>query len=152
MQGVSLGRDILPDGRDAVFRNLDLRSHRNELFLEVVVFLPCRWRVVAVVIGLLPLQQKQHINSKIGHTFYIAFTRNNFAYALSWIICACHVGTGGIVRWFLSLPLWKPLGKMGLSFYLVHVLIQAIVTNKQPLYFNNITVVSRIKAIELLKS
>lgn len=120
--------------------------------VDIVMWILSIGTVVAVVIGLLPLQQKQHINSKIGHTFYIAFTRNNFAYALSWIICACHVGTGGIVRWFLSLPLWKPLGKMGLSFYLVHVLIQAIVTNKQPLYFNNITVVSRIKAIELLKS
>ncbi|CAO1316792.1 unnamed protein product [Diamesa tonsa] len=96
--------------------------------------------IVAVVVGLLPLQQKENENSKIGHTFYLAFTRNNFAYALSWIICAGHVGTGGIVRWFLSLSLWKPLGKMGLSFYLVHVLIQAIVPNKQPLYFSNATV------------
>lgn len=106
--------------------------------------------VAAVVIGLLPLQQEEHIDAKIGHAFYLAFTRNNFAYALSWIICACHVGTGGIVRWFLSLSLWKPLGKMGLSFYLVHLLIQGIVPNKQPLYFNEVTVVSGNKAIELL--
>lgn len=120
--------------------------------VDVVMWVLSIGTVVAVVIGLLPLQQKEHINSKFGHAFYIAFTRNNFAYALSWIICACHVGTGGIVRWFLSLSFWKPLGKMGLSFFLVHVLIQAIVPNKQPLYFNNVTVVSRMKVIELLES
>lgn len=119
---------------------------------DIVMWILSIGTFVAVVIGLLPLQQKEYIDAKYGHAMYLAFTKNNYAYALSWIICACHVGTGGVVRWFLSLQLWKPLGKMGLSFYLVHVLVQSIVPVKQPLYFNNLTVVSRIKAIELLQS
>ncbi|CAO1362003.1 unnamed protein product [Diamesa serratosioi] len=108
--------------------------------VDIVMWILSIGTFVAIVIGLYPLQQKEHIDKRYGHAFYLAFTRNNFAYALSWIICACHVGTGGIVRWFLSLQLWKPLDKLGLSFYLVHAIIQSIVPVKQPLYFNDINV------------
>lgn len=40
---------------------------------------------------------------------------------------------------FLSLPLWKPLSRIGLSIYITHMLaILAIFgTQKQPAYFND---------------
>lgn len=39
---------------------------------------------------------------------------------------------------FLSLPMWKPLSRLGLSIYLTHILAVLAIfgTQKQPAYFN----------------
>jgi hypothetical protein len=54
-----------------------------------------------------------HVNntSLLANAFYLAFYRNGWAVAMAWMIFACHNGTGGIIRWFLQLPQWQPLGK-----------------------------------------
>ena len=43
--------------------------------------------------------------------------------AICWVVFACHQHeTGGIIRKFLSLELWQPLSKIGLSIYVAHLL------------------------------
>ncbi|CRK93494.1 CLUMA_CG007030, isoform A [Clunio marinus] len=51
-------------------------------------------------------------------------------------------GSGGIIRWFLSLKQWKPIGRMGLSIYLTHRIYEmiSILPQKQTLHFDFITV------------
>lgn len=57
--------------------------------------------------------------------------------SVSWIIFACHAFSG-FVNSFLSLSVWKPLAKIGLSIYLTHVLCQIAMfgTQKQPAYYS----------------
>jgi hypothetical protein len=47
-------------------------------------------------------------------------------------------------RWFLSLPEWQVIARMGLSIYLVHVVYQLVtmMNQKQPLYFEFTSMVS----------
>jgi peptidoglycan/LPS O-acetylase OafA/YrhL len=52
---------------------------------------------------------------------YDATYRPFWSLAICYIVFACHQHqTGGFIRWFLSLNLWQPLSKMGLSIYIFH--------------------------------
>lgn len=84
------------------------------------------------------------------HAFFNAFQRNLWACALCWIIFACqHLKTGGIIRWFLSLPQWQPIGRMGLSLYLISPVYQVlmILNQRVPLFLNVWQLVSFYKDI-----
>lgn len=72
------------------------------------------------------------------HSLYGSFFRIASSISVAWIIFACQNGSGGIVRWFLSLKQWQPFGRMGLSIYLVHRMYQIITTYnlKQPMQFD----------------
>lgn len=74
----------------------------------------------------------------LANAFYLAFYRNSFALATAWMVFGCHNGTGGIIRFFLQLPQWQPLARMGLSLYLLGFMFQHfIVMNiKVPIYFD----------------
>jgi peptidoglycan/LPS O-acetylase OafA/YrhL len=61
-----------------------------------------------------------------------AFSRILWTIGLCWIIFACQkLQTGGIVRWFLSLPQWQPIGRMGLSIYIIHCFYQKTIIFNQ---------------------
>lgn len=52
---------------------------------------------------------------------YNALFRSIWGLSICWIVFACQsLNTGGIIRWFLSLSMWQPLSKIGLSIYLFH--------------------------------
>ncbi|CAG9806050.1 unnamed protein product [Chironomus riparius] len=73
------------------------------------------------------------------HITFLALHRNLWAIALCWIIFACqNLKTGGIIRWFLSLPQWQPISRMGLSMYLIGAVYQvmSILNQRVPLYLN----------------
>lgn len=70
--------------------------------------------------------------SPIFNAAYIAFHRLAWAVAICWIIFACHkLKTGGVIRWFLSLPQWQPIATMSLSIYLVHPMYQTLTMYNQ---------------------
>ncbi|KAG5684553.1 hypothetical protein PVAND_013778 [Polypedilum vanderplanki] len=78
-------------------------------------------------------------SSVAAHTFYIAIHRNVWAVGLCWIIFACqNIKTGGFIRWFLFLPQWQPISRMGLSMYMVGEVYQVymILNQRVPLYIN----------------
>jgi hypothetical protein len=65
--------------------------------------------------------------------------RNVFAASLAWITLACNVEAKiNIVDWFLNLPIYPPVARMGLC---THVIVQMMLigTQKQPGYFSNAT-------------
>jgi peptidoglycan/LPS O-acetylase OafA/YrhL len=70
-------------------------------------------------------------DNMIPHAIYGAFYRIFWCLPVAWIIFACQNGSGGIIRWFLSLRFWQPLGRMGLSIYLTHRVYQIITTQNQ---------------------
>jgi peptidoglycan/LPS O-acetylase OafA/YrhL len=100
--------------------------------------------IAAILVGLLPLQSTENPASRVANAFWMALIRNNWGYSIAWIIFACQCGTGGVVKWFLELSIWQPLGRMSLSFYLVHTIYLTISvgSGKVPSHFNNRTLVS----------
>lgn len=95
--------------------------------------------LVTIVVGYFPFQQTvDNETSRLGNALYNSFFRVGWSFAVAWIIFACHNGSGGIVRWFLSLKQWQPLGRMGLSIYLVHRFYQTVtsINEKQPIYWD----------------
>jgi hypothetical protein len=95
----------------------------------------------SIILGFHPLQEvdTQH---HIGHAFYIALTRSAWNYALVWPIFSCVNGRGSIVKWFLELPVFQPLGRMGLSFFLVSSVYRQFIPQMQPEFFSNRNMVS----------
>lgn len=71
-------------------------------------------------------------------------SRNSWALSIAWIILSCYSGGGGIFKWFLELPIWQPLGRMSLSFYLVHTLVITVFVGsyRAPLHFSNFYLVN----------
>jgi peptidoglycan/LPS O-acetylase OafA/YrhL len=88
-----------------------------------------------------PLQQfENNTTTNLQNALYIAFYRNVFALALAWIIFGCENGTGSIINWLLSRPVLQPIGRMGLSMYLIHVVLHVVLVGaqKQPYYFEDV--------------
>lgn len=84
------------------------------------------------------VQIEDYTTKMFVHAFYGSFFRIGWSLSVAWIIFACQNGSGGIVCWFLSLKQWQPLGRMGLSIYLVHRMYQFITvySQKQPIQFD----------------
>lgn len=95
--------------------------------------------LISIVFGLYPfIQVENNWTTRFGNAMFNACFRVAWSLAVAWIIFSCHNGLGGFVNWFLSLKEWQPLGKMGLSIYLVHRFYQivTIVNEKQPIYWD----------------
>lgn len=84
------------------------------------------------------LMNKVDTTARFENALFLSTSRVVWCLAVAWLIFACQNGTGGIIRWFLSLRQWQPLGKLGLSIYLVHYGYQFIViySQKKPLYWD----------------
>lgn len=90
-------------------------------------------------------QMEDNTTTRFGNSLYNTCFRVAWAYAIAWIIFACQNGSGGIIRWFLSLNQWQPLGRMGLSIYLVHRFYQVVtfINEKQPIYWDFFTEIQK---------
>jgi hypothetical protein len=135
MMGITLGYILhtLKDKKVAISRGLNAALWILSLSL-----------MTTVVLFIQPLRNPMNKPSAVSNSLYIAFHRLTWSVALCWIIFACHkLKTGGIVRWFLSLPQWQPIGKMSLSIFLVHVVYQVttILNMKDSIFFEILPVV-----------
>jgi hypothetical protein len=127
-----------------------LHSTRGEKIKINYIFNAIMWilsisLMVSIVFGYFPFQViTENSTTRVGNALYNATFRVGWGFAISWIIFACQNGTGGIIRWFLCLRQWQPIGRMGLSLYLVHRVyeIASISQQKQTSYFDFVTVVS----------
>lgn len=131
--GMMLGYVMYPNRDSKIYINKTVE--RVSWILSISVML-------CITLGHYPFQQiENNTTTRFSNSFYNSFARIGWSFAVSWIIYACHNGSGGIVRWFLSLKQWQPLGKMGLSIYLVHRMYQIITTmnQKQPIYWDFFT-------------
>ncbi|KAG5670254.1 hypothetical protein PVAND_000531 [Polypedilum vanderplanki] len=76
--------------------------------------------------------------SLLSNAIFMAIHRIFWSLAVAYIIFACeNLKTGSIVRWFLSHSYWKPIGTMGLSLYVTHILymIPNMLNMRQSYYF-----------------
>jgi hypothetical protein len=91
--------------------------------------------IIAILIGMLPLQSTEKPASRVANALWIALIRNNWGYSIAWIIFACQNGSGGIIKWFLELPCWQPLGRMSYLVHSIYITVE-VASNKTPLHFN----------------
>lgn len=81
----------------------------------------------------------------LSNAIYMSLHRIGWALALAYIIFTCeNQRRGSIIRWFLSHPYWKPIGTMGLSLYITHLIYMmfTMMNTKQVPFFSFWTVVS----------
>eukprot|EP01132_Coremiostelium_polycephalum_P004322 gene4322-5409_t len=61
--------------------------------------------------------------SMSGVAFYNACSRTLFCVALCTFMMATFYGHGGLLKYFLELPVWKPISKLTYATYLVHPMV-----------------------------
>jgi peptidoglycan/LPS O-acetylase OafA/YrhL len=122
-----------------MYQNRHKKVKMNPLF-DAFMWVLCLTILAAITMGSQIMFMPPALNDTtlLANAFYIGFYRNGFALATAWMVFACHNGTGGIIRWFLQLPQWQVLGRMGLSLYLLSFMFQhfIIMNSKQPYYFD----------------
>lgn len=84
------------------------------------------------------MQQKEHTASSMESGLYTGFSRFIWSIIVCLVIHACISGYGGPVNSFLSLPMWRPLGRLTYAIYIVHMPIMIIssASAKRPIYFS----------------
>lgn len=108
--------------------------------INLVLWIVTIASVFGIAFGMYPLQQVVDNNAGVwANSLYIAFSRVCWAVCVSWIIYSCYNGSGGPINWFLSLPQWKPVCRLGLPIYLIHIIVQVCVmaNDRQPQYFED---------------
>jgi hypothetical protein len=96
---------------------------------------------ISVIIGHFPFFSTQSEPSKLANAIFLSSVHVLWSISLSWTILACHAGEGNVVvNRFLSLQLWKPLARIGLSLYVTHVTVTLAIfgTQHQPAQFNEL--------------
>lgn len=96
--------------------------------------------MVTVIFINYPLVQMDSKIDPIYYGFYDGLSRILWSIALCYIIFACVHNSGGLVNWFLSHPLWQPLGRLSYATYLVHfpIITLLMVTTKTSIYFSEL--------------
>jgi hypothetical protein len=94
--------------------------------------------VIAVLALLYPFNQ--YLENETGvweNALYIGFARNIFALCLAWMVYGTFTGSGLLINWILSLQIWMPISRMGISIYIVSLSAQIvqIASQKAPYVF-----------------
>lgn len=85
--------------------------------------------MTACIFGQYPLQQENFSeNPLLADATYDSLKGISWCLSVGWIILACRLSYGGIVKRFLSLSLWYPISKLAFCIYLVHVPVQLAYT------------------------
>ncbi|KAF2896150.1 hypothetical protein ILUMI_10023 [Ignelater luminosus] len=68
------------------------------------------------------VEDDQYLNEfgRFGSSLQMSLTAPAWLLSLSWIIFACVSGYGGLVNWFLSLPIFRFISKLSYSMVLTH--------------------------------
>lgn len=127
--GMTLGF-VIYEYRD---RGLRVNKHLSRLLWITSITV-----ILVIVLAYFQFQQadKYFEFSNLQNSLYNAFYRHLWALSIGWIIIGCHNGTGGVIRWFLSLSCFQPIAKMSLSIYLTHRVHQIITVAslRQPIH------------------
>lgn len=93
----------------------------------------------AVIFLQYPLRQDNHLNNPIiADALYDGFKPIVLGLVVGWVVIACHMSHGNIMKRFLCLSLWVPISKLSFCIYLTHVPLQAYIlaTLRGPIYFS----------------
>lgn len=104
--------------------SLQLLSHFYTLAAIFVLVMPATITNVYDIIG----------RNELLNGLFISIARPIWGIAIAWIVYSCHTGLNKPLNAFFSWKFWIPIGRMGLSIYLIHPIIQVnsvILQNKR---------------------
>lgn len=105
----------------------------------VIGWTMCVCALLTIVFAQYPLLQEnfKEINL-VFDAIYDSLKALVWCMAIGWIILACHLSHGGIVKRFLTLSVWIPISKLSFCIYLMHVPVQFIYLSsmRAPMYFS----------------
>lgn len=96
--------------------------------------------ILFVTFGHYPMHQENYKdNPLVFDALFDSMKRICWCMSIGWVILACHLSYGGIVKRFLSLPIWLPISRLSFCMYLMHLPIQLIYLSsiRSPQYFSN---------------
>ncbi|KAG5670728.1 hypothetical protein PVAND_000972 [Polypedilum vanderplanki] len=124
-----------------LYKNRDTKLKISGIWM-FILWIISLCTIASVVIGFHPFMRLNNNTTTVfANAFYLATFRTAFACGVAWIIFACQNKSGSFIRWFLSLPQWQPLARMGLSVYLVHPIYQSIIifNQRQVVHFSEVS-------------
>ncbi|KAJ6633818.1 Nose resistant to fluoxetine protein 6, partial [Pseudolycoriella hygida] len=124
-----------------IMHHMKAKKVKINKYLDAALWILSISVLLTIILCHYPFIQLDNNPSKLANALYNSCFRIGWSYSVAWIIFACQNGSGGIVRWFLSWKEWQPLGKLGLSIFLVHRLYQIItvINQKQPIVWDFFT-------------
>ncbi|XP_044729327.1 nose resistant to fluoxetine protein 6-like [Chrysoperla carnea] len=99
--------------------------------------------------GMYPITELDYEYDRAYVSYFMAMSTVFYCLAISWIIFSCIFGYGGIVNWFLSLPMWQPLSRLTYSMYITHFTLQLALHAgvKTPIWFSKMHLVCVTKSV-----
>lgn len=95
---------------------------------------------IGTIIAYFPFYSTHYKPSKLTNAIFLATSHLGWSISLAWTVLACHCGEGGLVNRILTLQVWKPLARIGLSIYVtnVSVLLAILGSQEQPAQFDEL--------------
>lgn len=96
--------------------------------------------LISTIAAHFPFYSTKFHPSTIANATFLSTIHVGWSISLSWTILACHCGEGCVINRILTLQLWKPLARLGLSMCVTHVSVTLAVfgTLHQPDQFNEL--------------
>lgn len=108
--------------------------------------------MVACVLGNYPYYQIEPKSTPFEFGLFEPLSRIAWSIAVCYIIFASVHGSGGVVNWFLSLPVFQPFSKLSYGIYLNHCYLMTVtmVSMKIPPYFDELSAFQNYLSIVML--
>lgn len=116
-----------------------MKIHLN-VYLSYFLWILSIATLVAITLGNQIIRSPAHNAPLMAHAFYMSLLSNAWALSLAWIIFSIYNGSGGVVKWFLQIPHWQPIARMGLSMYLLSNMFTQyiIMVSRERIYFSEL--------------
>ncbi|XP_047504301.1 nose resistant to fluoxetine protein 6-like [Pieris napi] len=121
--------------------------HREKGLQLSKKFVTICWTISFVALTYLYLTTYMMVQLPYKFTYYDLFfnvvMRAIWATIVGWIVLACKHGYGGLLNWFLSLPMWKLPSRVSYGVYMIHLQVILISTSGavQTRYFTEMNTV-----------
>lgn len=106
----------------------------------ILGWVSCVASMLSVIFAQYPLIQENFEDFPLlADATYDSLKRIVWCLAIGWIILACHLNCGNIVKRFLSLSVWLPISKLSFCIYLTHIPVIFIYLSsmRAPQYFSH---------------
>lgn len=96
--------------------------------------------LAGTIVGYFPFFSTLFKPSRMVNAIFLSTHHLGWSISLAWTVLACHCGEGGFINKILTLQLWKPLARIGLSIYLINVsvLMAILGSQEQPAQFDEL--------------
>ncbi|EFA01530.2 Nose resistant to fluoxetine protein 6-like Protein [Tribolium castaneum] len=95
--------------------------------------------MLASLVGCHTFHEESHDYNRLEAAIFISCSRSAWTFGIVWMVWACIHGYGGPINYVLSSYLFRVLGRISYSIYLLHMLMQYLMSGaaKMPGYFSD---------------